>query len=79
VIEILLGALVAVGLVIAACVFRLGTIVASAVYSQAEIVEAIWATTGFTQSEWKKRKSEVRLAEHEQESWDRFQRGDTRR
>ncbi len=72
--EILLGVGIVTGLLIVLGIFRLCGIVAYLAQAQSEIAEAIWATTGLTQSEWKKQKSEVRLAEHEQESWEKFQR-----
>lgn len=72
--EIILGVGVIVGLLIAFGIFRLSGMVAYLAHAQSEIADAIWATTGFTQSEWKRRKSEARHAEHEQESWDKFER-----
>jgi hypothetical protein len=73
VLEIVIIAAVLVGLLIALGVFRLGSAVASLAYFQSEIAEAIWATTGLTASEWRKRKSEARLNEYEQKSWEKFQ------
>jgi hypothetical protein len=74
VLEIIAGAGVIVGLLIVFGIFRLCDMVACLAQTQSEIAEAIWATTGLTQSEWKEQKSEARFAKHEQESWDKFQR-----
>jgi hypothetical protein len=74
VLEILLGAIVVVGLLIAFALYRLGNILYSVIHSQADIAEALWARTGYSRSEWQERQSQVRLNKFEQESWEKLQR-----
>jgi len=74
VLEILLGANVGVGLLIAFALYRLGNILYSVIHSQANITEALWARTGYSRSEWQERRTQARLSEFERESWDKFQR-----
>jgi hypothetical protein len=72
--EILLGAIVVVGLLIAFALYRLGDILDSVASSQADITEALWARTGYSRSEWRERRSQASFNEFERESWEKFQR-----
>jgi hypothetical protein len=75
--EILL-ALIALGVfIVAFALFRVanGLLFLAQTHSerQQEISEALWAKMGFTREEWRKVRSDARLAEHEEKSWREFE------
>jgi hypothetical protein len=78
VIELLL-ALIALGVfIVAFALFRVahGLLFLAHTHSEREqeIAEALWAKMGCTREEWRKVRSDARLAEHEQKSWQEFER-----
>jgi hypothetical protein len=75
--DILLPAITFLLLLIVVALWRIGNAILSvyhALGSVQEVAEALWAQTGYTRKQWQEKQAEMRLNEHEQKSWEEFQR-----